>query len=284
MVLQGQADRLLLVSPAAGGVTAELRAQMAALLPDHVMVDFDPDRDFLSEVGPEGTVLVAGGDGTVSQVARRLAGTGRRLGILPLGTFNNFARSLGVPAELDAAVEVVRKGELRPVTLGCVNGHRFLELAAVGLFGAAIALGEAAKERAFGELADRAHSLAGAKRFEYELSGDLSLSGRTLSLAFSNTPSTGASLPLGSGTPEDPYLELSLHARRSPADLVQRVLESSLLGRASKTAGPTQRFRRLRVVTEPAVEVYADTELVGRTPAEVWADRDALQVLLPPSA
>jgi diacylglycerol kinase family enzyme len=61
------------------------------------MVDFNPRKDFTRELTPQATVVVAGGDGTIGFVARALAGTKRRLGILSLGTFNNFALGLGMP-------------------------------------------------------------------------------------------------------------------------------------------------------------------------------------------
>src|SRR5689334_13890599 len=48
-------------------------------------------------------VVAGGGDGTVSAVASVLAGTSSRLGVLPLGTLNHFAKDLGIPLALDAA-------------------------------------------------------------------------------------------------------------------------------------------------------------------------------------
>src|SRR5690606_7668731 len=54
--------------------------------------------------GPADIVMVGGGDGTVSAAAARLAGSDKALAVLPAGTMNLFARSLGIPAELDRAV------------------------------------------------------------------------------------------------------------------------------------------------------------------------------------
>jgi diacylglycerol kinase family enzyme len=56
-------------------------------------------------------VVVAGGDGTIGYVARALAGTRRRLGILSLGTFNNFALGLGMPEDLDRAIALSEQGK-----------------------------------------------------------------------------------------------------------------------------------------------------------------------------
>jgi diacylglycerol kinase family enzyme len=72
------------------------------------------------------------------------------VGILSLGTFNNFALALGLPAGLDEQIEVIKTGRARAITLGRVNGNVFLEACAFGLFGEPIALGEAAKDRIYG--------------------------------------------------------------------------------------------------------------------------------------
>lgn len=79
-------------------------------------------------------VVAAGGDGTVRAVANALAGSGHRMGILPLGTANVFARTLGVPLELEEAVRVLREGRDEPVDVCEVNGHRFLNNSAIGLY------------------------------------------------------------------------------------------------------------------------------------------------------
>ena len=80
------------------------------------------------------TVVAAGGDGTICAVASALAGTGRRMGILPLGTFNYFARSLALPADLDGAVAVVASGRTAPIRIASVNGQVFLNNASLGVY------------------------------------------------------------------------------------------------------------------------------------------------------
>lgn len=77
-------------------------------------------------------IAAAGGDGTICAVASVLAGTDRTLGVLPKGTFNYFARSLGVLQDLAGAVEVLRSGAPRRVSVARVNGHAFLNNASLG--------------------------------------------------------------------------------------------------------------------------------------------------------
>jgi diacylglycerol kinase family enzyme len=80
------------------------------------------------------TIVASGGDGTVSAVASELVGTGVRLGVLPLGTLNHFARDLGVPLELDEAIKVVCSGDLKRVDVGAVNGLTFINNSSLGLY------------------------------------------------------------------------------------------------------------------------------------------------------
>jgi diacylglycerol kinase family enzyme len=80
------------------------------------------------------TVVGAGGDGTIDTIAAALAGTGKTLGVLPLGTFNLLARRLGIPIDLAAAVRTCVDGEVRAINVGDVNGRTFLSRSSVGLY------------------------------------------------------------------------------------------------------------------------------------------------------
>ena len=79
-------------------------------------------------------IAAGGGDGTVSAVASCLAQTGVRLGVLPMGTLNHFAKDLGIPLELDAAIEVIAHGRELAVDLGEVNGRLFINNSSLGLY------------------------------------------------------------------------------------------------------------------------------------------------------
>ncbi len=79
-------------------------------------------------------VVAAGGDGTIRAVAAAVAGSSAHLGVLPLGTFNYFARSIGLPDDLGAAVRVLIDGAPTPWDIGYVNGHAFLNNASLGLY------------------------------------------------------------------------------------------------------------------------------------------------------
>jgi diacylglycerol kinase family enzyme len=88
-------------------------------------------------------VVMAGGDGTVSAGAGGLAGTGKPMGVLPLGTLNHFARDLGIPTLLEDAVRTVAEGIVREVDVGEANDRVFVNNSSLGLYPAAVALRDA---------------------------------------------------------------------------------------------------------------------------------------------
>jgi diacylglycerol kinase family enzyme len=79
-------------------------------------------------------VVAAGGDGTVSAVASRLAGTGVPMGVLPMGTLNHFAKDLGIPLELDDAIHAIAQGHDVVVDAAEVNGRLFINNSSLGLY------------------------------------------------------------------------------------------------------------------------------------------------------
>jgi diacylglycerol kinase (ATP) len=273
--------RLLIVSPDAGGMSPAIQGSLDSGLPRYQQIAFDPRHDFRRGLSSHATVVVAGGDGTIAFVARAIAGSGRRLGILPLGTYNNFARGLGIPTNLRRAIAVVRAGRARFVTLGRVNDRYFLEAASIGIFGEAILLGDKAKDGALTSASRELGAVVKAQPFSFSTRGDFEGNGRSRSLVFTNTPSTGSRLPIGSGAPTDPYLELSVGVGASRSDLVIRVVASSIRDKHRDDDTISFQFRSLTITTKPRMAVVADNERAGRTPATVQAVPRALRVIVP---
>jgi diacylglycerol kinase (ATP) len=129
---------LLIINPgcqsgdgAAGPVADSLRAQgleiaasgdigaLPALLAQHA--------------GRIDCVIAGGGDGTMNAVAPALIEAGLPLGILPLGTANDLARTLGIPTDIDEAIAVIAHGIRHRIDLGRVNGRYFFNIANIGL-------------------------------------------------------------------------------------------------------------------------------------------------------
>ena len=114
---------------AAAGVEARVRAAPGPAVEAAIRAAVASDAD---------AVVVGGGDGTVATAAGLLLGTGKALGLLPLGTMNLLARDLGMPGDLSAAVAVLARGERRLIDVGEVNGHVFLNNSVIGLYPALV--------------------------------------------------------------------------------------------------------------------------------------------------
>jgi diacylglycerol kinase (ATP) len=78
-------------------------------------------------------VIVGGGDGTLNAAVDALVDTQLPLGILPLGTANDLARTLGIPNSLAEACKIIAAAKQQHIDLGCVNGKHFFNVASMGL-------------------------------------------------------------------------------------------------------------------------------------------------------
>lgn len=138
----------LVLNPVAGrGRAAARRAEISAYLEGWgVEVEWHPTEGpghagkIVSGL-PDGTLVVAvGGDGTVHEVAAACVGTGRVMGILPVGSGNDYVKALGVGTSLERALETIVRGAVQTVDAGEVNGVRFNNGLGIG-FDAEVAAG-----------------------------------------------------------------------------------------------------------------------------------------------
>jgi diacylglycerol kinase family enzyme len=123
---------------AAAGIDADIRCvarnQLAAQARKAAASDAD-------------VVVAGGGDGTVNTVAAAVAGTDKRLGVLPLGTLNHFARDLGLPLDLAGAVAVIAAGHTVSVDVGRVNHSVFINNSSIGMYSRVVLVREAQRRR-----------------------------------------------------------------------------------------------------------------------------------------
>ena len=90
--------------------------------------------DRIEKLGPElERIVVAGGDGTMNTALPAILDSGKPLGVIPLGTANDFARTLCLPDDPIEAAKAIVAGRKREVDVGMVNGHPFLNAVGVGL-------------------------------------------------------------------------------------------------------------------------------------------------------
>ncbi len=140
----------LVLNPAAGGGRASARrAEISAYLEGrgievvwHVTEGPGDAGRIVSGLSDESLVVAVGGDGTVHEVAAACVGTERVLGVLPVGSGNDYVKALGVGTQLKRGLEVVAEGRVRDVDAGEVNGIRFNNGLGIG-FDAEVAEGVA---------------------------------------------------------------------------------------------------------------------------------------------
>jgi diacylglycerol kinase (ATP) len=119
---------------ASAGILTALRERGAELVGGAPVEPGEVDAR-LPRVTPDGIdlALIGGGDGTLNGALPYLLRIGIPLGVLPLGTANDFATSLGIPAEPNAAIDVALFGRAMDVDIGRVNGKPYLNVASLGL-------------------------------------------------------------------------------------------------------------------------------------------------------
>lgn len=88
-------------------------------------------REAVAEGAP--MIIVGGGDGSLSSSVDYLVGHDCVFGLLPLGTANSFARTLGIPLDIEGALDVIANGERRSIDLGIIDGDYYANCAAIGL-------------------------------------------------------------------------------------------------------------------------------------------------------
>ena len=240
-------------------------------------------------------VVAAGGDGTAGAVAHVLAGTGHVLGLLPLGTSNDFARSLGIPVDPRSAAGLFSGGKVAAVDLGryTPEGQQpryFAHAATVGLNArfARIATREDIRDR----LGRLTYLLAAARalRKRRPFTCELRYAGRderlTLAqLSVINAPRFGGPLRLSvpASDPDDRLLDI-LTVEDAPPSRMLRAVLPVLLRTSRQVPGITiQHAARVAVSSGEPLGVTLDGEIAGSLPGSFEVAGNALLVITPPS-
>jgi len=221
-------------------------------------------------------VIAAGGDGTIHAVANGLIGTRSILGIIPTGTMNNLAYSLNIPDTIPAACYTVLNGKTRAIDTGKINDHPFLEVAGVGIEAALFPSAEEIKRP--GLLSTLRGTLSGLKTvFSYQdacvrivIDGNKQRMYTALQVTICNAPFYGAHLQVASQIlMDDGLLDVVVYSNFSKAEYLRHAVSISQGRRPYQPKIKHLRARSLRITADKPLEIQADGEPLGYTPAEV---------------
>lgn len=233
-------------------------------------------------------VMVAGGDGTISAVAEALYRFGKPLAIVPLGTANDLARSLAIPDDPDMAADLVLAGSLRPIDLGVVNGHYFFNAVNIGLGTEITHQLTPDLKRSWGVFSYLKAFWASVSR-QRAFAATITVDGQRFRQRSIHI-TIGNGRYYGGGNVVDDQAEidngkLCLYSLK-PLSLWRLLVLAPLLRLGKQRLADEETFvlsgQRIRVETGKSLEVHADGEGVGRTPADLEVLPKALLVYAPP--
>lgn len=231
-------------------------------------------------------VIVGGGDGSINAVAEALLKTKLPLGILPLGTANDLARTLKIPESIDKATKVIAFGEIRQIDLGCVNDKYFFNVASLGLSVKITQnLSKGAKRR-WGVLA---YFLTAIKviiktrplRAEIRYN-DQSIKVKTLQIAIGNGRYYGGGMTIEENAEIDDQL-LNLYSLEIKHWWQMLPLIWGLPGGKQKylSGVRTLQAKQIEVYTRKPYKINTDGELTTSTPASFHLIPKAISVFVP---
>lgn len=237
-----------------------------------------------------GLVIVAGGDGTIEEVASQLAGTNTTLGVVPSGTMNNVARSLGIPLEVDAACALIGMGVTRKIDMGHVLAHEkpdveyFMETAGLGLSAIAFPAGQAAKKGKWAGLPSALRNLLGMKPspIMVEMDDQPAVLGHTQLVTVSNAPMLGLNFMIAPDAKmDDGWLDVAIYDEMTKADVLGYFMKSTQGNPGPDPHIKRYRARRVRIRSDEPQPVVADKDgIPKRTNIEIEIMPDALTMIV----
>jgi diacylglycerol kinase (ATP) len=211
-------------------------------------------------------IVVAGGDGTIADVASQLIGSSTVLGIVPIGTMNNLARSLGVPLGIDDACALIGMGTTRHIDMGRVtsvgssDAEYFMDCAGVGLSAIAALAGQAFKKRHWSVVPRALRKFFESKlgSMRVEMDGTI-VEASTRMVTVSNAPLMGTKmLAVPDAKMDDGLLDVQVYDGMGDAALVKYFMAASS---GTPDALKTYRVRRVRITSEEPVLTHSDMNI-----------------------
>jgi len=231
-------------------------------------------------------IIVAGGDGTVNGAIPALIEAGKPVGILPFGTANDLALTLGIPSDPLAAAGVIAAGNLRTIDVGKVNDEHFLNVASVGL---AVDIANRQDEQLkrqwgiFSYVVATVDTLSAAERFAATVTcGDRSERVLAYQVAVGNGIHYGGGLMVSPDAQiDDGLLDVYAIETTSVANLIAlapKLRDGTLVERDDVAFF---RGATVRIETDRPMPVNTDGEVTTETPAEFSVLAGAIRVFAP---
>jgi diacylglycerol kinase (ATP) len=231
--------------------------------------------------------VVCGGDGTIDSTAAVLAGTNATLGIIPMGTQNNVALSLGIPSDIPSAIAILRTGRRIKVDMGlavCGNIRQpFLEACSVGLLSALFPAADDIQHGNLTRIGEFLSALAASAPSEMHLNLDNKQQVSTVChvVLVSNMPYLGPHLRVGDpGSIRDGLLDVLLFADLSKLDLLGFAVQVAEGGLEDERI-QHYHVRSVDIDTNPAMPVLVDGLGLGEGPLQISVLRQTLGVMVP---
>jgi YegS/Rv2252/BmrU family lipid kinase len=230
-------------------------------------------------------VIVGGGDGSLSETVDHFLGRDTVFALLPLGTANSFARTLGIPLDLDGAIDVIANGEARKIDLAAINGDYFLNNAALGLAPIVAESVPNGLKRSFGRMGYLLWAGWAAANFKafrlYVNDGERTHMLWATEARIANGRFHGGVELIESADLHSGEIVVQAVEGRSVAKLGVSYLASAI--KHPKRHETVREFHapRVRIDTKPRMRVSIDGELGPETPFEAWAVPQAIVVASP---
>jgi diacylglycerol kinase (ATP) len=250
----------------------------------------DPGSELARQATATGAELViaAGGDGTLHAVAKGLATTRATLGIIPMGTMNNVARSLAIPEDIDAACAIIANGVTSLIDMGTINEQVFLEVAGIGLEAALFPAAEEIKRTGFWSTLHGIIQGFGTllsfrpTRFVASFNGRRARRFRAVQISICNSPYYGARLQFAPrAVMDDGLLDVLIYRNFSKLEYIRHAISISRGQRALAPRVIQRRIKSMRLRAAEPVPVHADGEAMGTTPVFVNIQSGVLHVRVP---
>ncbi len=228
-------------------------------------------------------VIAAGGDGTVGRVATALIGSATVLGILPLGSVMNIARSLNIPRDLEGAAAVIAHGVLREIDVGQVRDRIFFEAGSVGLNAAIFREVNRIDD---GDWRGIARSIWIALRYS-PARMTIALDDRTLrTRALLTTVSNGPYIGLGftvapAARLDDGLFDVRIFRGFSRLELFRYFIAIAFGRRRYSPKIETYRSARVHISTAHPLAARVDAQDLGTTPVLFTVHHRAVRVVVP---